>query len=763
MNADIVVEGFVRKQVYPRGRVNPGEFAIFSFEISKIVSGVVDAKVTKDKWYKAGMLTFKGSVPELSMSTKYKIFADLVEDNKYGWGYSIKMMSVCADVSDENGLRKFLSYVLSETQINAIMLEVQNPAEVLKNGDIEALCKIKGIGRSTAQKILDKYEKSKDMSDAYSVLYDYGLTKLMVDKLIAVYRSPNTLIAKLRENPYALIEEVDGIGWSKADAMALKYGIPSDSDFRIKAFVKYYFRSLAEGDGHTWVQLDELVTNLRGLVPDANKEKLQKILKELLEDGTLYYKRETKQVGLNKYRKLEENIYRELCRIRDCDKNKKLRYIDETIAECEEIVGYEYTDEQKEVIRKICNDNVVLLTANAGCGKSSLMYPVTRIFRKNNLPFAQCTLSGKASLNLQEITSEDGSTIHKLLGWTPRGFVCNRSNKLACGAVILDEVSMVGGELFYSLIQAIDDGSKLIMIGDPGQLESIGLCNLISDIASSGAIQHVHLSKIFRQAAKSGIITDSLHVYKQEPIVPKSFSGHAVHGELKDFDIYSRQTKETCLNDVITIFKKLYFEENIPIEDIVVVTARRATGGLSSVEINQVVQDILNFDKEEICLKRSYEDNHKKYEVSYHVGDRVLVTENDYKTVEVGTGREMPIFNGNIGTVVSISPDKTEMTVQFPQGRVVIPRGKLGALQLGYAITAHKSQGSGFKYVIAIVDPGAYTMLTKEWLYTALTRAKKHCYMIGTPMSIDTCIKTTRVKAKQTWLGGLLAGVDEIV
>lgn len=320
---------------------------------------------------------------------------------------------------------------------------------------------------------------------------------------------------------------------------------------------------------------------------------------------------------------------------------------------------------------------------------------------------------------------------------------------------------MVGGELFYSLIQSIKSGSKLIMIGDPGQLESIGLCNLIADMSNSHAVSHVHLTKIFRQAAMSGIITDSLKIYNQQPFIPKNFVGHVVHGELNDFDIYISQEKTACLSNIVDIYKSLHFTKSIPNEDILIVAAKRCSGGLSSAEINQKVQETIKFD-DGPTVSKEYSDNGKKYTVVYHVGDRVLVIENDYNATNAVTGSVEPIFNGNIGTIVAIEDDGKSMVVNFPQGNILVSRSKYSGLQLGYAITTHKSQGSGFKYVIAVADPGAYTMLTKEFLYTAVTRAKKHCYLIGTPASVDTCVKTTRVVKKQTWLSGLLSGIDSI-
>ena len=480
----------------------------------------------------------------------------------------------------------------------------------------------------------------------------------------------------------------------------------------------------------------------------------------MVENKTLFYDKETKRIGLMKYRKLEEMICRELLRLQDAECSK-MEFVEETIAECEETVGFQYTEEQKNAIRNLVNKNVILMTGGPGVGKSSLMYPVSRIFRKNGLDFGICALSGKASLNLHEITKEDGKTIHRLLGWNPKfgGPTFTKKNPLPTDVVVLDEVSMVGGELFYSLISAIKDGGRLIMLGDPGQLESIGLCNLISDIRGSGKICCVHLTKIFRQASRSGIIVDCHKVDAQTPIIPPKFHGEEIHGELKDLKIIAKSSSEECLEAIKKEFKRLHFDENIPIEDILILSAKRSIGDLSGRSINREIQSMIKFEDEN-PLKITYSDG-IKYDVLYHVGDRVIVMKNNYEA-KTPEGNTIEIFNGNIGTVIAKDNFRRQLIVRLAQGDVIIEGDMLLELQLGYAISCHRAQGSGFPYVIVACDPGAYQLLTKQWLYTALSRAKKYCVLVGTDKSINQCIKTDRVTKKSTWLAELLMFPERI-
>ena len=297
------------------------------------------------------------------------------------------------------------------------------------------------------------------------------------------------------------------------------------------------------------------------------------------------------------------------------------------------------------------------------------------------------------------------------------------------------------------------------MLGDPGQLESIGLCNLISDIQNSGKITNVKLTKIFRQAQRSGIITDSHKVYNQTPIIPSKFRGEEIHGELKDLKIIAKSSSEECLEAIKKEFKRLHFDENIPIEDILILSAKRSIGDLSGRSINREIQSMIKFEDEN-PLKITYSDG-IKYDVLYHVGDRVIVTKNNYE-VKTPDGGLTEIFNGNIGTIVAKDNFRRQLIVRLPQGDVIIEGDMLLELQLGYAISCHKAQGSGFPYVIVACDPGAYQLLTKQWLYTALSRAKKYCVLVGTDKSINQCVKTDRVIRKSTWLSELLMFPERI-
>ncbi len=1085
----ITIEGHISRIRYPGKKQQFKGWGAFNFNVEKVLEGTINTNALNK-----GCISVNGFCPELDLFTKYKISADYEMDDRYGAGYKIIYMSSIVDLNTKEGIKNFLLAVVPPKTVDNLLAYTDDPIGLIESENIEELCKVDGIGVDRANKLIERIKGTNDKRELYAFFTTLRLNRSFADKLANQYGSADKLLCDMKKNPYILIKKCNGVGWKKADIIAQRMGIPENSEFRLRAYIEYFLSEIAETEGHTWISVQNLLSGILGLSSSIEKSDAKSILRKMIDENELYYEAETKRIGLNKYRRLEQRICDELVRLRDTPVFP-IRNIDETIKECENIVSFEYTEEQKNAIHKIFENNVFLLTANAGCvdkdteffngekwkkiseyksgenvlqynedgsatltkplmyfkkpcdklyhfetkyginqtvcdehdvlywknenthesckikeikekqelyrsgfsgkiktgfsysgkginlsneeirvmcavicdgsfdssvefktnshsyrycrfhikkdrkkerirklfsdakiefkehnsvakgytdfyikapmrtkvfdefwyhctnkqlqiicdeilywdgsvtktknnkekkkfsttlkenadfvqfaftacgyratikvddrkgkkyftsgkqyirksvcyevfisnnifvgfgndsrighkktkieevksedgykycfmvestmlvlrrnncifvthncGKTTIMYPVAKILRKNGLFFSSCALSGKASLNLSETIDEDGMTIHRLLKFNGKTekFLMNADNPLEDNVVILDEVSMVGGDLFLHLLRAMRTGTKLIMIGDPGQLESIGLCNLISDIQGSGKIAQAHLTKIFRQAQKSGIISDSLRVYHQEQILSQQNSiGKEIHGELKDFEIITRKSAEECLTEIVDKFKYYYFEKHIPIEQIMIIDAKRAVGVLSSRNINEIIQSLLNFDNSK-TYTQEYSDQ-VEYSVTYHVGDRVLVTKNNYKA-ETIEGENYPIFNGNIGTIVRIF--ETKMFICFGNQIVIYNQKHIPELQLGYAISCHKSQGAGFPYVIAVCDPTAYTLLSKEHLYTEITRAKKYCTLIGTPKAITTAIKTTRVVKKQTYLGEMLA------
>jgi exodeoxyribonuclease V alpha subunit len=391
----------------------------------------------------------------------------------------------------------------------------------------------------------------------------------------------------------------------------------------------------------------------------------------LQENNIICWNEEKTKIGLTVYYNLEQNISNDLLRLLNESNQFEYKSYDLRIKEIEKLQGFDFTEEQLQAIKLVADNQVSIITGYGGTGKSSVVSGVLQIL--GDCSFAQTALSGRAASRLSEITNEDGYTIHRLLEYNPQfGFQRNKDNPLDYDIIILDEISMVGADLFYRLIQAIKSGSKLIMIGDDGQLESIGLCNIFNDMLESDVIPVARLTKIHRQAAKSAIITESIKVRNHEQLVSHKWVGEEIRGELQDLELNIYNDKILSQKRMIEKFNEIY-NKCRNTEDIQIVVPMRTRGEISALTINEIIQNIVNpFGNNEISL--TYKN--KGDEISYKLRekDKVIVNTNNYKTKNINN-ENCPVFNGNRGVIESINEYEKRMVVDFEQwGRVVIEK-----------------------------------------------------------------------------------------
>ena len=746
---DVLVKCKVRlsKQMFPKDKlICSGDFGIISVTVLDTLQGEPQI----NKW---GSITLTGVMRcDINDDEIYVVIGKEIDNEKFGLQYEVVFMCTDIKLTNKADQYKFLEKILPEKQCVDIFKAFENPMEILENKDVKALCTIKGIAVPTALKLIEKYENGKDYSEAYVELDKYGLTKHMIDKLVDYFGSPNTVISKINENPYLLIDEVDGIGWETADEMALNGGLGEYSINRIKAYVKYYLYEEAN-EGNTWVDIDDLLDAVDGSISaDLPQEILSEALKEMNDKKIIWTNEDKDRVGLMKYFKLEKNIAEELHRLNSVENTFGIGDWKTKIKGLEERQGWEFTDEQIEGIQAILEYQVVAIIGGAGVGKSSTVAGMLEVF-KDNYTFAQTALSGRASCNLSDITGEDGYTIHRLLGYNPKiGFVYNKSNKLPKDIIILDEWSMVGADIYYKLIQAIESGSKLIMLGDEHQLEAIGVGNVMFDMIESGYIKVVKLTQIHRQAEKSAIVTESIKIKDKKQIIDKNFIGKEIRGELQDFELDIYTNKDTTPKRVVAHFKEL-LPKTDDIFDIQVIVPMKNRGKASAYYLNNLLQDIAidtNVSTKLLIGEGS------KYPFTIFIGDKVLNNKNNYEALNEN-GDEVPIFNGDLGIVVGMDIHRRTLVVNFNnKGNIYIPKAHLKHIALGYAGTCHKMQGSGIKYVIAALDYTHYKLLTKEMVYTMQTRAKEYCVLCAENKALRYATTHTSVSTKQTHLQQLL-------
>ena len=738
---------------YPRSGQISGSWTIATFNLLEVLEGDFPIEL---EW--KNQFVAKGKMPALNNTDTYIISAFVIEDGKYGLQLETESMYVDYDLDDVEEQRKFFSFFLTPNQIEILYSQFEDPMRLLKERDIDSLVKAKGIGPVTAQRMITKYEDCQDKGLAYVKFYDLGLTKGAIDKLVKFYGSPEAAVAVIENNPYTLIIQVPGYGWNKADAIALAQGLTLDCPERMGAYLVHYLREQAEINGNSWVNVDDLCLAIEQVCGPTDQEKVYEVVRRGIRDKTLYFDNADGRIGLTEYRRLEENLADEIVRIQNGSAAIPIdeRKAKEVLAKVEEEQGFGFTEEQNAAIWNTLNSQFSILTGLGGTGKTSAVNGIAHVLREHNYRVAQVSLSGRAASKLTEITHIPGQTIHRLLGYDPEsgGFHYNKENPLPYDIIIGDEVSMWGGEITLDLLRAVPNGAKVLFIGDPKQLEAIGLASVLTDTIKSQTIPTVQLTKIQRQKADSGIITQSLKVACGEQIVSANSTGTEYRGALRDFKLVTYIDAGLTQSKIIDEFNELYKEKGVPAKDIQVLVPMRSKGEASCRALNIAIQEIVNGCPQRNEVTINYADGNFKYCYTYRKNDRVIIMKNNYKTINT-EGHKEPIFNGNVGYIKEIGPDYMIINLT-EQGDIILTEDNYDNLSLAYAITVHKKQGDSSPYVIGAIDSSSYALISKELLYTMITRARKYCVIVGQKRILQQAVKISRVKTKQTWLKELL-------
>lgn len=1049
-----------------------------------------------------GTITMKGNMCEMHKDTRYKVTLKEVYDSKYErWSYDIKFIQERYSFDTEEKQRKFLLRILTERQVDNIFKEFENPMTVLDANDVEALTNVKGIGEKTAKDIIARYMATKDFGKAFVELAEYGLTSGMIYKLIDRYGSPDIVVSKVKDNPYILASEVDGIGFLKADAIALSVGYDANSPKRCSAFLQYFFSQMVQ-DGHSYVTGDHMMDAIyETLGYSFPSESISLALRWLADKNKLWFNEDRTVFALRKYYDIERMVAFHIVRLTNAENNFYFDNWEEKIAQVEQEQGWSFTDEQRVSIQSTLEHNIVITAGYGGCvdcdteyfngqewkriadyqdgeqvlqynkdgsaelvtpskytklpqdtlyhfqtkygldqclslghrvvyqtskgnlaikpfeeiirmhtncksgftgkfyttfdysgqgikmtadeirlqiaviadghfnkettnwcvmrlkklrkcerietllnnanidyekqyeettgfyiykfyapkrekeflsywyqcskeqfaivcdevlhwdgsftngkerfsssssqtidfiqfafatiGKRSTIHidnrvgqtitgyeeegyahksiyyelnitnrnmvgmggfhegqtktPITpyatkdgyqycftvpstmlvlrrngKIFITGNTgktasvagmlrvlegyTFAQCALSGKASVNMMHVTGTDGYTIHRLLGYNPQtGWKHNEDNPLPYDIIILDEFSMVDAELFVRLLCAIRDGAKLIMLGDTGQLTNIGIGNVMFDLIDSQFVWSNQLTQIHRQAAKSAIITESIKLRNSQHIVNTGFEGRLVLGELQDLEILGYKEDENrgkgedrkgvhyIMSEYMRIRPKV---QNIMDIAVILPTNYRGT---CTYRLNLLIQAKEINHKTGLNVRGIEIGGDHPY--TLYIGDKVINTKNNYQSfyreylgddefgLPIYNKVKREIYNGNMGIVTAIDHHNREIEVEFERiGKVTITSEDLANIQLGYAISVHKSQGATIPYVIVGLDYTHYKMLSRELVYTGITRAKTHCVLVAETRALRKATTTTNIISKQTFLPFFLDG-----
>lgn len=692
---------------------------------------------------------------------EYQIHA--VHDEKASKKFPNSFMSITVrkDVNlnkeSRESVENFLFSVMTES-VAEMLVQLDDPIEALERHDYDTLKSVKGMGQAKAEKAVDVYFSQKDYSVAFTELSKYNFTPKAIHKIVKHFRSPDTAVKRITDNPYSLTE-VDGYGFKKADEIFLAGGGKANDVKRVEAYIEYLFEE-KESEGHSWITPREFTNQVKKFFPTAPREIYKHAADYVtsLSSEYMYISDDNgKRITTTRMHHIENQIALELKRLLEAKSTMNLDdNIEKSITKANERNGFEYTDEQKQAIYEMKDNNVYMLQGLAGTGKSSVVSGFLNLVSDSGYQYVTTALSGMAADNLTKVTGSQGLTIHSLIGMRPGEEPrFNEKNPLPTNVVVLDEVSMVNSEVFLSLLGAIPTGSKLIMIGDEGQLDPIGV-GIMSALIKTKSVPMMLLKNIHRQAKSSAIITHSFALRNgRKPEELNLNLKEETYGELQDLEytFVNDSFEHELLDKGIDKFKLAL--QKYDIRDIQILCSTKKTGVVSTFELNQKAQEIYNpLTSDNIGIELGYGD----YKYQLRVGDKVVNMKNNRDT-QATDNKIKPIYNGNTGIVVDVqedSEDDHKIIVDFDGiGEVVVEGDHLKYIQLGYAITIHKSQGSTIKSVIFVM-PYHYMLNSRELAYTAMTRASEELYFLTSSRSYKRAVKTTHSKSKQVNLEYLL-------
>lgn len=717
-------------------------------------NGYVVARI----YEKGDLTTIVGCIPYITEGQKLKLTGEWVKHPQFGQQFKVESCEELLPTSTA-GIEKYLASGIIAgigpvTAKKIVEKFGEETLDVLEN-HIERLREIEGIGEKKIQTIFDSYIKQREVKNIMIFLQNYGVSPNQCLKIYKRYGAQAISIVK--ENPYVLTEDIAGIGFKTADKIARNLGVEKNSPYRIQSGVKYVVNEFC-ALGNTYMPLSQLLKEGMEVLGVAEDEIQDNLVKSVV-DGKIKIEMIEGEncVFTLPYYYCELGVTKKLITLTFSEYDKLDIDIEHEIADFEEKNNIKFAASQKDAIRGAVESGIEVITGGPGTGKTTVIKCILEIFEKAALTVFMAAPTGRAAKRMTEATGRESKTIHRLLelGFgDDLAFTKDEESPLECDVIIIDETSMVDIVLMNSLMKAIGLGTRVIFVGDVDQLPSVGPGNVLRDILESKCVKVVRLKEIFRQAEKSMIVVNAHKINNGE--IP------LLNEREKDFFFIKGDKPEdvmsTVLNLVDSRLPKFNSKWNKMQHIQVLSPMRKGTVGVTN--LNLQLQEILN-------PKKEYKKEKIFREFTFRVGDKVMQTKNNYslqwtRIAGEGESEGVGVFNGDIGIIEDIDEEKDTLTVVFDEERrVEYENIYLDELDLAYAITIHKSQGSEFPVVVMPVLMGPPLLMNRNLLYTGITRAKQLVVLVGSPKAMHFMIQNNKSFERYSALKWRIRGILE--
>lgn len=692
-----------------------------------------------------GEIKIVGIFDSVNIGESLEVEGEFTYDNKYGeqlnvTSYKKKLPSSVVEI--ERYLSSGIIATIGPKNAGYIVEKFGKKSLDIVFDETDRLIEVRGIGKKSIEKIKKSVEELRFSKNILFYLSGLGISLSLSKKIYSIFREDTLEI--INENPYKLIKNVKGIGFLKADEIALKNNLDKTSPYRIELAIIYILTQKAINFGHVFYPKEKLTEEVSSLI-GIEKNLIEPIYMNLLLSSDIVVDNsfDEPNIYLDYLYISESYIASKLAKMALNEDFKILFNIDKEVKKSIENQSIKLSEIQIDAIKSCFEENISIITGGPGTGKTTIINTISKIFIENGYNISLCAPTGRAAKRIEETTGIEAKTIHRMLGYIPSSyddighFEYNEDNPLDTDLIIIDEMSMVDVVLFEKLLRGLKDNTKLIIVGDVDQLPSVGAGNVLKDLINSNKIKYTKLIDIFRQSENSNIIANAHKINNgQEPILNEKNS---------DFFFLNTDAPSITRNIVVDLISrrlpKAYGYDYS--KDIQILTQSRK--GICGVfELNKLLQDILN-------PKTEASDEILVGNKLFRVNDKVMQTKNNYNLSFIDDEGEenFGVYNGDMGHIIFIDKSSNKLTVEMDDKRLIeYSLEDLDNLELAYAITIHKSQGSEFKSVIIPMFDGYKLLQTRNLLYTAITRAKENIVLVGDKNVMNNMIRNNTINSR---------------